>query len=212
MSAYQKFDFSPIHDPNGDFTPIKRKKVLNEQDLNIARNEGFKEGEVSQIAISQKQAAESLRAIASMMQMILGKLNTESKQLREDAVEVSMAAAKAIAGAALEKCGKETILDYIKEATANLRNVPRIIIKVPHDLISAVEEPIYTTARDTGFDGQIEVRGDDNARLGDCSIEWQDGSISYNHDETIEKIEAAANSWLKSAEQTEVQLNLFDTI
>ena len=90
--------------------------------------------------------------------------------------------------------------------------MPRIIIKVPHDLISAVEEPIYTTARDTGFDGQIEVRGDDNARLGDCSIEWQDGSISYNHDETIEKIEAAANSWLKSAEQTEVQLNLFDTI
>ena len=94
MSAYQKFDFSPIHDPNGDFTPIKRKKVLNEQDLNIARNEGFKEGEVSQIAISQKQTAESLRAIASMMQMILGKLNTDSKQLREDAIEVSMAAAQ----------------------------------------------------------------------------------------------------------------------
>lgn len=211
MSAYQKFDFSPINDPNGDFSPIKRKKLLTEQDLNAAHNEGFKEGEDSQIAIAQKQSAESLRAIASMMQMILGKLNQESRQLREDAVEVSMTAAKAIAGAALEECGKETVLDYIREATSNLRNVPRIIIKVPQELLSVVESPIYTTARDTGFDGQIEVRGDDNARLGDCSIEWQDGAINYNRDETIEKIEAAAASWLKSAEQTEVQLNLFDT-
>lgn len=211
MTAYQKFDFSPIHDPDGDFTPIKRKKVLNEQDIANARSEGYQEGENSQVVIAHKQTAESLRAIASMMQMILGKLSQESRQLREDAIEVSMVAAKAIAGAALEECGKETVLDYIREATANLRNVPRIIIKVPNELLSVVENPIYTTARDTGFDGQIEIRGDDNARLGDCSIEWQDGAIRYNRDETIEKIETAAESWLKSAEQTELQLNLFDT-
>ena len=208
MSTYQKFDFSPINDPH-DFQPIRRKKVLGEEDLQAAREEGYMEGQNSELAKATKQTAESMRAIAHMMQMILGKLNQESTELRQDAVEVAINAAKAIAGVALENNGMDSILEYIHDATSNLRNTPRIIIKVPTEQKETLENHILQTVRDSGFDGQVEIRADDDARIGDCSLEWQDGAIRHNREETLNKIEQSAKHWLQSADQAETQMNLF---
>lgn len=209
MTAYKKFDFSPMEDPHNHFTPFKRKKVIDQTDVDNARNSGFKEGEVSQLAISQRQTAEALGSIAKVMQILLGHLEQESRELREDAVEVAMSAAKAISGAALDIAGQDKILAYVKEAVANLRNVPRIIIRVPTNMLEAISPLILRTANDTGFDGQVDVIADDAAAIGDCSIEWQDGAIRLNREETLRQIEQSAQEWLQSADNNDVQLNLF---
>lgn len=208
MAEYQKFTFAPIIDSNVEFTPRKKKKGLTEEDIEAARHEGFTEGEQSQLVIEQQKQneileenANHLRTIANLMQMILGQLATEAEELREDAVDVAMAAAKAISKEALNFYPDATIKEYLKEAAANLRNTPRIIVRIPQSINDRIGEELTNLARDAGFEGQIDIRIDEEIGQGDCAIEWQDGAIRHNHEEVIKAVEDTAKEWLKAANE-----------
>lgn len=208
MSGYQKVNFAPIN--SADFGIKQRKRNLTEADIAIQRDEAFKEGQAASLETAQRQTAESLRSIAHMMQMILGRVATESEQLRQDAVDLALASAKAIAGSAINANNEKQVSDYLKEALANLSENPRLVIKVPSSSLESLKPKLLETAEECGFGGKLEVKADDEARLGDCAIEWQNGAIRYEKEETIKKIEALAEEWLLQASADEPTINLFE--
>ncbi len=210
MSKYEKFAFAPISDGQIDTSFIKRKKTLTDADIAQAHENGFKEGENSAIAIAQKQSAEALRSIARISQLLLGRLHNEVMELNEDAVEFSKACAFKLAGHALENYEKSAIDNYIKEALSNLRNNPRINIKVPNHIKPLIEMTIAQTAAEIGFEGKIELRADDNAQIGECSIEWQGGAIRHDQGFIEKEINKAAQSWLESKQAHGIQIDLFE--
>lgn len=210
MANYEKFAFAPINDGQISPSPIKRKKVLTDADIAQAREEGFKEGENSAIAIAQKQSAEALRSIARISQLLLGRLHNEVMELNEDAIEFAKACAFKLAGNALEGYEKAATENYIKEALVNLRNNPRITIKVPNHIKPLIENSISQTATEIGFDGKIELRADDNAQIGECSIEWQGGAIRHDQGFIEREINKAAASWLEAKNAHGVQIDLFE--
>lgn len=210
MTKYQKLAFEPIVDGNIHYTNTRKKQVLNEADLQAARDQGFQEGEQSAIAQASKQSADAMRSIARMMQLLLGKLHNEVDDLRHDALDVAMTAAEAIAEEALKKCGEENIKNYIKEAVSNLPDSAKIIVKVSPDLVDLLTNQISQVAKDAGFDGKLDLRGDENSANFDCAIEWQGGAIRHNKQATLEAIRTAAAEWLKTAEAEEMQLDLFE--
>ncbi len=210
MSKYEKFAFAPINNGHIDSTHIKRKKTLSDADIEQAREEGFKEGENSAIAIAQKQSAEALRAIARISQLLLGRLHNEVMELNEDAIEFSKACAFKLAGASLEKYEKVTIDNYVKEALINLRNNPRIAIKVPTNIKPLIDNSINQIASEIGFEGKIDLRADDNAQIGECSIEWQGGAIRHDQGFIEREINKAAASWLEAKNAHGVQIDLFE--
>lgn len=210
MAKYEKFAFAPISDGQIDQSPIKRKKILTEMDLANAREEGFKEGENSAIAIAQKQSAEALRSIARISQLLLGRLHNEVMELNEDAIEFSKACAFKLSGLALEGFEKQAIDNYIKDALVNLRNNPRIAIKVPSHIKPLIENSISQIAAEIGFEGKIELRADDNAQIGECSIEWQGGAIRHDQGFIEKEINKAAQSWLEAKDSHGIQIDLFE--
>jgi flagellar assembly protein FliH len=210
MQKYQRVAFEPIVDGNIQMDPKRKKIVLTQSDIELAKNEGFAEGEQSAMAQAAKLSADSLRGVAHMMQLLLGKLHSEATQLRTDALDVAMTAAIAIAGAALEKCGEETIKQYLLDATKNLPDSAKIVVKTSPEVADMVREQLQQSARDSGYDGQLTVKGDSQIQNFDCAIEWQGGAIRHNKSETIAAIEQAAAEWLIAAEQTEMQLDLFE--
>lgn len=189
----------------------RRKPALTEADLASARAEGHAAGQREAMAQTERATAESLRAIARMMQMSLGRLGAEAQSLRDDAVEVAMAAARAVAGRALEKCGADTVAEVFEEAAGLLRSEPRFLVRVAPEQVEVVEAALAEAAVQAGVAGQITVRPDPAAQAGDCAIEWDGGTLQRDRTAAFEAIEAAAQAWAATAEAEGFQLDLFQT-
>jgi flagellar assembly protein FliH len=188
-----------------------RKKALNDDDLVAARAEGFKQGQAEANASIDRASGEALRAIANMMQMMLGRLSDEASSLREDAVQVALAAARIVATHALDAFGEEAVLDIVQTAVAQLRDVPRLVVRVAPELVEGVEARLAGCAREAGFSGEIVVRGDQGARNGDCVLDWGDATITHNRESAFAAIDKAAEKWLQSAQSEGFQIDMFQT-
>lgn len=205
-----KHEFEPMFEartPN----PSTRKRALTDEDLVAAQADGFAKGQADAYASLERAGSESLRAIANMMQMMLGRLTEEAHSLRTDAAEVAVAAAKAVATTALDAFGEEAILDIVTTAIGQMREAPRLVVRVSPELVSSIEERLIGCAREAGFNGEIVVREDPVAASGDCTLDWGDATITHNRASAFEAIELAAQKWLVSAQSEGFQIDMYQT-
>jgi flagellar assembly protein FliH len=205
-----KHEFEPMFAPRSGTAPA-RKKTLTDDDITAARSEGFAQGQAEANASIERASGEALRAIANMMQMMLGRLTHEAQSLRTDAADVAVAAAKVVASTALDAFGQEAILDIVSTAVAQLRDTPRLVVRVSPQLAATIEERLIGCAREAGFSGEIAVRGDPGASNGDCTLDWGDATITHNRESAFEAIELAAQKWLVSAQSEGFQIDMFQT-
>lgn len=203
-------EFEPMFGPRSGTAPA-RKKVLNDEDIAAARAEGFVQGQADANAGIERASSEALRAIANMMQMMLGALSEEAQTLRAEAAEVAIAAAKVIATTALDAFGEDAVMDIVTTAVEQLRDVPRLVVRVSPDLAEIMQERLMGCAREAGFNGEIVVRADPSASNGDCALDWGDATITHNRASAFEAIELAAQKWLASAQSEGFQIDMFQT-
>jgi flagellar assembly protein FliH len=149
------------------------------------------------------EEAQAAHAIASALQQITGKLaalharlDQESEALREDAARLAMVAARAIAGAALERYGVETIEACLSEALSDLRGEPRIAVRVAPALADVIAERLYAFTEREGLEGAVVVRADDEVAVGDCVLEWRAGAIERTASEIEARIAETVRKWL----------------
>lgn len=95
-----KFDFDTEFDENGEILREGEsyKRFFTQDDVDAARMWGVEEGR----EMEEGRCADALQAVASQMQLILARLAGESEALRQSAAMLAIAAARKIAGAALE--------------------------------------------------------------------------------------------------------------
>lgn len=209
----RRYAFQPIGtappEPGWNGGAQRSRAGPTDADVAAAREQGFEAGRREAAAQTERATSEALRAIARMLQMILSGLGQEAQNLRTDAVEVALAATRLAAGAALDRFAAEAVAGFFSEAIGHLRDVPRLVVRVPPDLLEAIEPLLVRTALDAGFDGHLVVRPDPDARPGDCTLEWADGQIHHDRQATLAAIEDAAGRWLEAAAAEGVQLDLF---
>jgi flagellar assembly protein FliH len=204
----QKFEFEPMFEGRA---AAARKKVITEEDVAAARAEGFAQGQAEANASIERSASEASRAIANMMQMMLGSLADEAQSLRTDAAEVAMAAAKSVATVALEAFGDEAVADIVTTAIDQLRDAPRFVVTVSPDLVDLMQGRLTDCARHAGFYGEVVVRSDPAAARGDCKLDWGDGTITHDRAKAFELIDQAAQKWLASSQAEGFPINTFQT-
>lgn len=172
------------------------KRVFNEAEVK-AKTEAAADAARQDEAVKAGQAAaEALKQISARMQVVLGRMDAESGAIREDAARLAVAAARAIAGRALEAHGEETIMDCAREALADLRAEPRLAVRVAPDLADAVAEGLIAEAERMGFEGAVSVRPDPDVAAGDCALEWRAGSIERTAADIEARIGALVDKWL----------------
>lgn len=210
MSPANRHHFEPMFTRSG-LAPASgstRRKALTEEDLAAARAEGFTQGEQSELVRIERVTSESLRAIANLMQLMLGRLNDEAHSLRRDARDVALAAARSIAGSALDAYGADRVEAIVSEAVSHLRDAPRLVVRVSPDLAARLEERLIGCAHEAGFTGEIAIRPDPDAQSGDCVLDWGDGRIIHDRAATLAAIETSATNWLASADAEGLSLDL----
>lgn len=174
----------------------KIRKVLTEDEAQAMADAAAREARNGEEAEAAKAAADALRQVTAKLQALHARLDHESGALREDAARLALVAARAIAGAALEKYGEETIEACLTEALADLRAEPRIAVRVAPHLADTVAERLYAFADAEGLEGAVVVRADEDVSSGDCVLEWRAGAIERTASEIEARITETVRKWL----------------
>ena len=155
---------------------------------------------------AQDHGVAALQAFLADFNRLHAGLVQAATQVREEAAELALAAARKIAGAALDANGEAAAIDAMAEAIRNLRGGPAIVVIVPKEALPALL-PRMEKLKSEGAAAAIRLEADENARPGDWRIEWAEGAQGFDREQVAETIEQAVRTRLQ--DPVEEQPDLF---
>ncbi len=188
MANIRKYAFDTEFTPDGGILSTAPKK-FEADEVEAERKIAYKQGADDALAAAERQTAAALQALADKMTTIITKLEGESRAMRDEAARVALAASRKIAGAALDAYGEERAISAIEAVMDSLRHNPRLIVKLAPEACDTLKPRIEAMADQHGYGGAILVRAQPGMRAGEVSIDWSDGIISMNPDNTAKHIE-----------------------
>lgn len=109
--------------------------------------------------------------------------------MREEAARVALAAARKIAGAALDAFGEERAAGAIEAAMDTLRHQPRLVVRLAPEAAEKLGPRIAEMCDTHAYAGAVLVRPQPGLRNGDVVIDWSDGVITLSPDDAARRIE-----------------------
>jgi flagellar assembly protein FliH len=195
MNQVRKYGFDTEFAPDGAIVREAPKR-LSAEEVEAECTAAYERGKQDAIAQAERKAAAALEALADAASAVLTRLDSESKAMREEAARVAIAAARKIAGAALDAYGQERAIAAVDAAMDALRHQPRLVVKLPTADVAFLQPRIDTMTETHAYAGAVLVRGDDKLRAGEVVIDWSDGCVRMSPDETSERINTLVDAAL----------------
>lgn len=202
MTRARKFAFDTEFAADGAILSDAPKRMTPDE-IDTALADSYQRGKQDALAQAEQQAAAALEALASAAAALGQKLDVERRALRDDAILLARAAARKIAGAALEAFGDERALAAIETAMDSLRHHPRLLIKLSPQAALSLQSRIAAAAQAHGYGGDIIVRTDPNVGPGTVMLDWSDGVACTDPDETAARVGALMDAALGAAASEE---------
>lgn len=155
---------------------------------------------------AQDQGVAALHSFVSNINAVHAALAQAAAQVREEAAELALAAARKIAGVALDKNGEEAAADALAEAVRNLKSGPAIVVSVPEDALPELLPRLEKLKAEGAVDA-IRLQASETAQPGDWRIEWAEGGQGFDREQVAEAVEAAVRARLQ--DPVAVQPDLF---
>jgi flagellar assembly protein FliH len=187
MAAVRKYGFDTEFAPNGAILK-EAPKSLSPEEIAAECAAAYERGKHDAVAQAERQAASALQALADAASAVLTRLDAESRATREEAARVSLAAAKKIAGVAIEGFGVDRAQAAVEAAMDALRAQPRLIVKLPPQAAEELKPRIAAMCETHAYAGAILVRAEASLRGGEVIIDWADGVISMSPDDAAARI------------------------
>lgn len=189
MTQVRKFAFDTEFAPDGAIVSAAPKK-LSPEEVEAVRAEAYKAGAQDATAHAEREAAAALQALADAASAVLTRLDAESRAMREEAARVALAAARKIAGAALDAFGPERAAAVVEAAMDTLRRQPRLLVKLSPEAADKLGPRIAEMCETHAYAGAVLVRPQPELGDGEVVIDWSDGVIAMNPEEAAQRIEA----------------------
>jgi len=187
MANIRKYAFETEFGPDGAIVKDAAPKLTPEE-IEAERAAAYERGKQDAVAQAERQAAAALQALADAASAVLTRLDAESQSMRAEAAHVAIAAARKIAGAALDAFGEERAVAAIEAAMDALRHQPRLVVKLSPEVAENLKPRIAEMCETHAYAGVVLVREQAGLRTGEVIIDWSDGLIAMNPDEAAERI------------------------
>lgn len=200
MSApVRKYAFDTVFDAGGAvLREGARTRMFTIEEVEAERAAAYAAGRDDEVARAQAQAADAVARIAAAAQDVVARLTADRRAMLADAARLALTAARAAAGAALERFGVVRVESAIDAAFEGFVGAPRVIVRIAPALADARAQ-LEDAARAHGFDGALVVRADPAVRVGDVTIDWGEGSIAHDSAEALARIETLVADALSRA-------------
>ncbi len=194
------FIFDTEFSPEGDVLQGGERSFYSRNEATELASRARQEGEQA----AQAQGVAALYAFMSDIGAIHAGLAQAAAQVREEAAELALAAARKIADAALDANGRGCRRGAVRgDPQPQVR--PAIIVSVPKDAMQALL-PHLEKLKASGAADAIRLEPNDNARPGDWRIEWDDGAQSFDREQVADAVEAAVRARLQDPVATQPDL------
>jgi len=197
VAVVRKFDFETEFAPDGeilrDSNAPPKHFLRAEVDAECAS--AYEKGKKDALAQAERDVAAALRDLARACEQVLQRLDDESRAMRGEAGRIALAAARKIAGDALEGFGHERAMRAVEAAMDALRHQPRLIVKLSPAIADIVKPRVDAMREAHAYSSAILVRADAAMKPGEVIIDWSDGVISLDPrvaEERVESLIAAA--------------------
>ncbi len=181
-------------------------KLLTEQDLATAREEGFAAGREAGLAdataAAQSQLAEALSALAGQIGALGPGYQDTLAACRRDAIGIAKAIVRKTVAAGESDAALAGIEQMITRFLPGLLDEPRIVVRINDTLLDALQERVQPLAESCGFGGGIILLSEPGLALPDCRIEWADGGAEKDSGALWREIDAAIETCLAAAKGT----------
>jgi flagellar assembly protein FliH len=192
-STVRKFTFDTEFSHSGEVFRVEaaRRASFTPGEVEHERQIAYAQGQADAMVKAEEALAHAAQTLARQAQLIVGHLSRDSATLRQEATMLALAAARKIAGTAIDQFGEETIAAAVEDALSHLRHGPRVAVRVAPDIAEKMTPRLEDAARSVGFEGGLAVRADASVAPGDVSIEWAGGAVILEHAETAARVEEA---------------------
>lgn len=167
------------------------RKAAGEADITAARAEGFRQGVEQGRHEAEGQLGGLAAQLARSAERLFALEETRVAAIEEQAAELAIAVAKAIAGAALAERPMATLAGAVRECLSHARSAPHLVVRVHESVVEAAEEMVQKLTREHGFSGRLIVLGEPDIMPGDGRIEWADGGFVMDRERLATLIEQA---------------------
>ncbi len=188
MNQIRKYAFDTEFAPDGEIMREPPKRITPEE-VQSASSEGYERGKQDALAQAERRTAAALEAIADAASAVLTRLEIESQAMRTEAARVALAAARKIAGAALDGFGVDRAAQAIEQAMDTLRHQPRLLVKLPPDVAEALKPRIAEMCETHAYASAVLVRAEPGLKTGEVVIDWSDGVIAMDPADATRRIE-----------------------
>lgn len=184
----------------------ERTCTLTEAKLNAllekARQDGYAtghaEGEKSELARTAQAAASAAEKISQQTAQLLAAVDQMRKQTLGQAVDLSGAIAKKLAGELIAREPVAELQALIGECMASLDQAPHLVIRCNEDLAEPLREIAEQRMATSGFSGRLVVMGEPDIPPGDGRIEWVDGGLVRDSAAIADQIDKCIRDYLKA--------------
>ena len=206
MNNAQPFSFETEFTPAGDVLGGPQTKFLSRDEADRLAASARAEGEARAKQAAEVKGFASVDRIVAHLAPVSAQLVQLAEQLRREAAELALVAAKKIAGQALDAEGAKQAADAINEAVRLLKNNPVVTVCVAAESLPEVERRMEQLRR-AGQGANLAFVAAPNAKPGDWSVTWAEGSVGFRRGQVEATIDAVVIARLDYP--LEPQLELF---
>jgi flagellar assembly protein FliH len=186
MKNSVKFTFdTDFDDRAAEVAEARARKSLSTEEIETLKRDAREEGRKHADILATQAVAASIGQVAAAMLAAIEAMDGEVERVRAEAAGLALAAAKKLAGAALNHAPEAEIAEALHVALHHAIGEARVVVKTPPALAKAIESRAAEIAAEQGFEGRIQIAGDSTLSGADCRIEWRGGGVERSHS-TIE--------------------------
>ena len=181
MKNSVKFTFDRDFDDRNDAADARARKSFSTEEIEKLKREAREEGRKHADTTATQAIASSIGQVAAALHAVIEAMDDEVERMRADAAGLALAAAKKLAGAALNHAPEAEIAEALHVALHHAIGETRVVVKTPPTLAKAIEARAAEIAAEQGFEGRIQIAGDSTLSGADCRIEWRGGGVERSH-------------------------------
>ena len=166
---------------------------FTEEQVDEARKLGFEAGLQAGLekatAENENSIQEVLKNISSLLETLLKNQAIDSTNTFNDAVKIALAITKKYFPHQNTKHGLNEIDFMVREVLKEIFDEPRVLIHINPKIKEFMTDQIKTITKEINFEGQVVLLEDKEIMLGDCKVDWSNGSAEREIESTMNKID-----------------------
>lgn len=202
-SAPAPFAFRTEFTPHGDVVGGPNQTYLSRQQAEDLAAAARRDAESAVRRSTEATFTTAFERVCHHLAPIQPQLDQIATILRREAADLALAAARAIAGKALDRLGAEIAADAVAEVITSLKARPGIIVSAPPQSLPTIEARLAALRPAPN----LSFREDPAASPGDWRVEWAEGAMGVRREDIEAAVAAAIEGRL--AAPVDTQLDLF---